>query len=193
MTMQIDQEQQQQQPPTPFTPIHRNGDARLAHERWGMGQSVWADDVRGRRLDVDQVQVTREEADQGIATALQLHESEAVCRRSRRFVVDGHPVQIAVSYLPYVLVAGSAVMSENTGPGGTYARLAVLGLKPVRFQEVMRGRAATEQEAHRLGLAPGSFVFAIRRTAFLRDGSPIEVTDIVLDASAYILEYSIRA
>ena len=54
--------------------------------------------------------------------------------------LDDKPVLLATSYLPASVVAGSAITREDTGPGGTYARLAELGYKPVHFREEIRSR-----------------------------------------------------
>ncbi|EMF24625.1 GntR family transcriptional regulator [Streptomyces gancidicus BKS 13-15] len=65
--------------------------------------------------------------------------AEAVmCVRRRRFLVDSKPVLLATSYLPLSLVAGSAITQEDTGPGGTYARLSELGHAPVHFRGLWR-------------------------------------------------------
>jgi hypothetical protein len=52
---------------------------------------------------------------------------ESVIRRSRRFVLDGKPVLLSVSYLPGTIANGTPIAQENTGPGGIYARLRDLG------------------------------------------------------------------
>lgn len=57
-----------------------------------------------------------------------------------RFVLDGKPVLLSDSHLPAELVAGSRITQEDTGPGGTCARLAELGAAPVRFREEIRAR-----------------------------------------------------
>jgi len=56
-----------------------------------------------------------------------------VVRRSRRFVLDDKPVLISVSWLPAVIAGGTQIEQPDTGPGGTYARLAEAGHAPDRF------------------------------------------------------------
>ncbi|CAM5735932.1 hypothetical protein SHIRM173S_09002 [Streptomyces hirsutus] len=75
------------------------------------------------------------------------------CVRRRRFVLDGKPVLLATSYLPMPLVAGSAITQEDTGPGGTCARLAELGYEPVHFREEIRSRMPSKDEAAQLSMS----------------------------------------
>lgn len=93
-----------------------------------------------------------EPAPEHIAGVLDVSAGAAVCVRSRRFVLDGKPVLLSTSYLPANLVAGSGITQEDTRPGGTYARLAELGSKPVYFREEIRSRMPSQDEATRLGL-----------------------------------------
>ncbi|MEU2430697.1 MULTISPECIES: GntR family transcriptional regulator [unclassified Streptomyces] len=172
-----------------FRPLRRRGIQRLSREQWGSGRSVWSADIGERDLVVDGIEVTEADTPRHIAEVLGLEEAERVCVRSRRFVLDGKPVLLATSYLPAALVAGSAITGEDTGPGGTYARLAELGHKPVHFREELRSRMPSHEETAQLSLAPGTPVILICRTAFAEDGRPVEVNEMVLDSAAYVLEY----
>jgi GntR family transcriptional regulator len=78
------------------------------------------------------------------------------------------------------------------GPGGTYARSAELGYKPVHLREEIRSRMPSQAEASRLQLSTGTPVIMICRTAFADEGRPVEVNEMVLDA-AYVLEYDFDA
>ncbi|MBB5121180.1 GntR family transcriptional regulator [Streptomyces eurocidicus] len=138
-----------------FRPLRRKGIQRLAEGTWGSGQSIWATEIEDRALAVDQIDVTETTAPEHVAEALGLAPDSTVCVRSRRFVLDGKPVLLSTSYLPADIVAGSPILREDTGPGGTYARLAELGYKPVHFREEIRCRMPSGDEAERLGLAQG--------------------------------------
>jgi GntR family transcriptional regulator len=176
-----------------FRPLRRKGIQRLAQEQWGAGRSIWAADIEDRTLVVDQVTVTEETAPEQIGQVLDISADEAVCVRRRRFVLDGKPVLLATSYLPSTVVAGSAITQEDTGPGGTYARLAELGYKPVHFREEIRSRMPTKHEAAQLSISAGSPVILICRTAFADEGRPVEVNEMTLDAASYVLEYDFDA
>ncbi|WP_333770431.1 GntR family transcriptional regulator [Streptomyces sp. IBSBF 2435] len=176
-----------------FHPLRRRGIQRLSRSQWGEGRSIWAADTDDRTLVVDQLKVTEEEAPERIASVLGLEPGDALCVRSRRFVLDSKPILVARSYLPASLVAGSAITEEDTGPGGTYARLAELGYKPVHFREEIRCRMPSLDEATQLGLAMGTPVILICRTAFADEGRAVEVNEMTLDSASYILEYDFDA
>ncbi|MFF7233336.1 UTRA domain-containing protein [Streptomyces sioyaensis] len=176
-----------------FQPVRRRGVPRLAREQWGDGRSVWAADVADRDLVVDGVTVGEEPATDAVAAWLDLAPGDAVTVRRRRFVLDGKPVLLSTSYLPADLVAGSAITQPDTGAGGVYARLAELGAAPARFREEVRSRMPAPEEADRLRLPAGTPVILISRTAMAHDGRTVEVNEMILDASAYVLEYDFDA
>lgn len=176
-----------------FQPIRRRGVPRLAREQWGEGRSVWSADVPDRDLVVDEVTVGEEPAPETVAAQLGMTPGDAVIVRRRRFVLDGKPVLLSTSSLPAALVAGSAITQPDTGAGGTYARLAELGAGPARFREEVRSRMPTPEEADRLRLPAGTPVIRISRTAVTADGRTVEVNEMILDSSAYVLEYDFDA
>ncbi|MFC9161907.1 GntR family transcriptional regulator [Streptomyces fungicidicus] len=176
-----------------FRPLRRRGIQRLARDQWGNGRSIWSADIESRALEVDQISVSEETAPARIRTVLDLAAEDVTCVRRRRFVLDNKPVLLATSYLPLDLVAGSAITQEDTGPGGTYARLAELGYEPVHFREEIRSRMPSSDEVTLLSLASGTPIILICRTAFTDQGRPIEVNEMTLDAASYVLEYDFDA
>ncbi|MCT2589487.1 GntR family transcriptional regulator [Streptomyces sp. N2-109] len=172
-----------------FRPIRRVANRRLAQDGWGAGRSIWGADLGDRQLSVVDLKVSETAPPSQVARSLDLGEAESVIVRSRRFVVEGEPVQMATSYLPAELVRESAIAQPDTGPGGTYARLADLGLAPVRFTEELRARMPSPAESDLLALSEGTPVVEICRTAFTKEGRPIEVNQMLLDAGVYVLEY----
>ncbi|MFI9311181.1 GntR family transcriptional regulator [Streptomyces triculaminicus] len=176
-----------------FRPIRRHGIPRVARAQWGSGKTIWsADDDRAP--DVDQVNVAEGETPpQHIAAVLELAEGEAVCIRSRRYVVEGRPVMLAASYLPQALVADTAITEANPGPGGIYARLADLGHAPVRFREEIRVRVPSAEEATRLSLPADRSVIKVARTAFDGEGRAVEINEMTMDSAAYVLDYEFGA
>jgi GntR family transcriptional regulator len=99
--------------------------------------------------------------------------------------VRGPPVELVGE----LLVRGSQVTQAGTGPGGTYARLADLGHAPTHFREDLRARMPEPGEVSALDLAPGTPVVEVIRTAYASDGQPVEVSEMVADASAYVFRY----
>ncbi|WP_328475097.1 GntR family transcriptional regulator [Actinoplanes sp. NBC_00393] len=176
-----------------FAQITRRAPDRLARERWVGGEAIQDADTGPRWRTVD-ITVNEIPAPAAVAVALDLSEGEPVVARSRRFLVDERPVQLATSYFPADLVRGTAIAYTDTGPGGSYARLAELGHEPVRFRERVEDRLPDSAERSTLALpADGSRIFEVTRLAFTADGRCVEVNRMVLDAAVYVLEYEFSA
>jgi GntR family transcriptional regulator len=175
-----------------FDPITRESPARLARDRWGAGSAIQDRDTGPRVRAVD-VAVDQAPPPHPVATALRLKSDAPALRRSRRFVVDDRTVQIATSWYPLDLAEGTTIAERDTGPGGAYARLAELGHGPVRFREVIRCRMPQQPERDVLELPPGTPVAEITRYAFDDAGRCVEVNEMVLDGTAYVLAYEFEA
>jgi len=102
-------------------------------------------------------------------------------------------MELATSYLPWDLVAGTKIGEANPGPGGIYARLEEMGHRLERFTEDVSARMPLPEEARALHLPPGIPVFILVRTAFDVDGIPVEVCDTTMAADRYILSYELPA
>lgn len=176
-----------------FRTVRRLGVERLARAGREEGRSVWETDADGRELVVDSVEVGEGDVPEVVVAVLGLEEGARVFVRRRRYVLDGKPVLLAVSYLSAELVAGTAITQVDTGPGGIYARLGELGRGPVRFREEVRSRMPDADEAGQLALPAGVPVVLVARTAFDAQGVAVEVNEMVLDSSAYVLEYGFEA
>lgn len=172
-----------------FRPIQRVADHRLARKAWAEGRSIWGSDLGDREFTVADVHVSEAGAPRQVARLLGLAEGEPVVVRSRRYLVEGEPVQQAVSYLPAERVRGSAVAEPSPGPGGIYARLADLGLTPHHFTEELRARMPSQEESNLLVVPGGTPVIEIYRTAFTAEGQPVEVNRMLLNAGVYVLRY----
>ena len=108
-------------------------------------------------------------------------------------MLDGKPVMLSTSFLPVSIVRGSPITQQDPGPGGTYARLAELGHAPAHFREDLRARMPKPEESEAFELPTGTPVIEIVRTAYTAGGHPVEVNQMTLDASAYVLRYDIDA
>jgi len=177
-----------------FPLIVRSSTDRLTRAKTrGPGRAVQDADTEPRPRAVDVV-VEEVRADEFVARALDVEPGTWVLSRSRRFVVDERPVQLARSYLPLDIVRGTAATYTDTGAGGLYARLADLGHAPTRFVERITARAPYPDERARLELAAtAELVFEVHRTAFDRAKRCVELNVMVLDAAAYELEYQFSA
>ncbi|MDJ0379732.1 GntR family transcriptional regulator [Streptomyces sp. G-G2] len=176
-----------------FRLIRRRGIQRLAFGVWADGHSIWEADSEDREPVVEFLSVSEEPVPAALGAVLGLTEGTPACVRRRRFLLDNKPVLLATSYLDAALVAGTPITEPDSGPGGIYARLAELGHRPVRFREEIRSRMPTSDEADRLGLAAGTPVVLICRTAYAGDGRVVEVNEMVLDSASYVLEYEFDA
>jgi GntR family transcriptional regulator len=178
-----------------FRPVVRAGADRLSARGWGSGRSIWSADAGSRELSVDQLEVRRAAPPAHIRLLLDLADDPdaQVVVRSRRYVLDGKPVLLSVSYLPGGLAAGTMMEYQDAGPGGVYARLRELGHAPARFREDLRARMPEPGEAAALGLPPGTPVVDIVRTAYGADRQVVEVSEMIADASSYVFRYDFDA
>lgn len=170
-------------------PIVREGITRLAGS-WTAGRSIWPAEIGERALKVDQIEVGREAPPDHIRVLLDLPDEDAeVVVRKRRYVLDGKPVLLSLSYLPSDVASGTPIEQEDTGPGGINARLAEAGHAPVRFREDLRSRMPKPGESEQLGLRQGKPIVEIARTAYTESGRIVEVNEMYADASSYIFRY----
>lgn len=173
-----------------FSRIVRMSPNRLSRRHWGAGHAIQDHDT-GSRLRVVHVEVTEVPAADSIAGALHVPIGAAVLSRARKFAVDDRVVQIATSHIPLDIVAVvPAVAYTGPGPGGIYARMAEAGVGPQRFSERIICRMPTPGESADLDLPSGTPVISVVRHAFSTADRCVEVNTMLMDASAYILEYS---
>jgi GntR family transcriptional regulator len=176
-----------------FRPVIRDGISRLGASTWPAGHDIWTADAANRDLQIDQIEVGRAHAPDHVRALLGLAAAAEVVRRSRRFVLDDKPVLISVSWLPATIAGGTQIEQPDTGPGGTYARLADTGHAPDKFREDLRARMPLAEEAEKLQLPPGTPVVEITRTAYTADGTAVEVNEMTADAGSYVFRYDFAA
>ncbi|MGW7053102.1 GntR family transcriptional regulator [Streptomyces sp. NPDC054887] len=176
-----------------WRPIVRHGIERLSADQWGAGKSIWDVDVEGRKLTPDAVEIEHPGASPEVATALGINEGDLVCKRNRRYLLDGVPVLRSTAYIPEDLARGTRIAQLDTGPGGVYARLAEAGHAPASFREDLRCRKATPVEVEDLRLSLGAPVIEVVRYASEASGRVVEVNRMILDASRYLLRYDFSA
>jgi GntR family transcriptional regulator len=176
-------------------PVRRLASDRFAqrHRKEGKAAFVIESEQTGAAGSVDMIQVTEARPPAEVADRLRLAEGEETVVRSRRYLLDGRPVETAVSYIPADLAAGTPIANPNPGPGGIYARLEENGHVLERFTEDVSARMPTPEEARLLQLGPGVPVFRLVRTAYDIDGRPVEVCDTIMAADAYVLAYDLPA
>lgn len=176
-------------------PVRRLASDRFAqrHRKEGKAAFLAEADQATAHPDVDLITVSTGKPPADIATLLGLRASAKVVIRSRRYLLDGRPVETAVSYIPADLATGTAIAQPNPGPGGIYARLEESGHILERFTEEVSARMPTPDEARALALSPGVPVFRLVRTAYDTEDRPVEVCDTIMASDAYLLAYELPA
>lgn len=170
---------------TDFPRILRDANARLSAELRNTGRSVWSVDVGDRELEVLDLSVAYWAAPDGVAEALG---TARALLRDRVFAVDGRRVCWARSWLPADITDGTRLEQDDTGPGGTPARLAQLGHEMVTFVEdveFVERENVTGEEWDKLGLDELTGVARVVRRSADAGGRVVEVADMRMVASAY--------
>ncbi|WP_171168636.1 GntR family transcriptional regulator [Streptomyces sp. I05A-00742] len=129
-----------------------------------------------------------------IAERLGIAPGEPVLRTEYEYLADRHPVQLATSWEPLTVTAGTDVVHPERGPyarRGVRGRLAAIGVRVVRARELVGSRPATTPEAEALGCTAGQCVTVVERTHFDGDDRAVETSDIVVRADRWRLEYTI--
>jgi GntR family transcriptional regulator len=176
-------------------PVRRLASDRFAqrHRKEGKAAFLAEAEESGARPDVDMIKVTTGKPPTEVASLLQLSSRDKTVIRSRRYLLDGRPVETAVSYIPIDLAEGTPITEPNPGPGGIYARLEESGHTLERFTEEVSARMPTPDEARVLALPPGVPVFRLVRTAYDTSDRPVEVCDTIMASDAYLLAYELPA
>jgi GntR family transcriptional regulator len=176
-------------------PVRRLASDRFAQRHRKEGKAAFSVEAEqyGAAPAVDMLTVIEGTAPAEVADRLGLADGAPVVIRSRRYLLDGKPVETAVSYIPADLATGTPITDPNPGPGGIYARLEEQGHTLARFTEEVSARMPTPDEARALALPLGVPVFRLVRTAYDLDGRPVEVCDTVMSAEAYVLSYELPA
>jgi GntR family transcriptional regulator len=176
-------------------PVRRLASDRFAsrHRKEGKAAFTVEAEQTGAKPTVDMIKVTEGRPPAEVVERLKLGSQDQAVVRSRRYLLDGRPVETAVSYVPADLAKGTPISDPNPGPGGIYARLEEQGHILERFTEEVSARMPTPDEARTLSLAPGVPVFRLVRTAYDSDGRAVEVCDTIMAADAYLLTYDLPA
>jgi GntR family transcriptional regulator len=176
-------------------PVRRLASDRFARRHREEGKAAFtveSEAVAATHM-VDMIKVTEAKPPENIADRLKLTDDDLTVVRSRRYLLDGRPVELAVSYIPADLARGTVIAQPNPGPGGIYARLEEAGHTLDRFTEEVTARMPTPDEARLLSLPSGVPVFLLVRTAYDTTGRPVEVCDTVMASDVYLLAYELPA
>lgn len=162
----------------------------------GENTSPFARDAEreGKHPDWDH-ETVQLKADQRTAERLRIAVGDPVMRTAYVYKADGLPVQTAVSWEPYAVVGDTPIEfpekpESQVETTGVVARMDLIGVHVDRVLERVRSREATAAERLTLNIPEGIWVVAIDRTQWAGDLA-VEITDIVIPADRYALEYDI--
>lgn len=129
-----------------------------------------------------------------VAAALGLTDGQPVILRQRLVLLDDTPVEIASSYWPLDVAAGTALAAAGKVQGGAPTLLADLGYEPHGVTENVRTRPATPEELATLAMPDASeWVLTLRRTIADDSDRPYEVFVSVAPGRIGQLNYSMKA
>ena len=176
-------------------PVRRLASDRFARHHREAGKAAFLAEAESLAAtpSVDEIDVHSGTAPDRIADLLGIGTGDPVVVRSRRYLLDGQPVETAVSYLPASIAARTVIAEPNPGPGGIYARLEEMGHTLSHFTETVAARMPSPEEQHRLALPAGVPVLTVLRTAITTTGRSVEVCDTVKSARSYVLDYRVDA
>jgi len=126
-----------------------------------------------------------------IAERLNIGPGELATMTRYLLSADGEPVQLATSFEPSRLTAGSQVALPEQGPlagRGVIERMRSVGVEIDEVTEEVGLRLSSRGDAADLSIHPGSPVLVIERTHH-RGGQAVECTEIVVPADRFKLRY----
>lgn len=177
-------------------PVRRKSSDRFRRSHRAAGKAAYLAEAQqaGSKPSVSVLYVGPSEAPTDIAERLSVTAGAKVLARRRLYFSDGTPTEEATSYLPWDVAKDiPELFEDNPGGGGIYARLEENGHKLEEFEETVRARLATKQEAVALGLSPGSPVIHLTRNARTTADRVVEVCDTIMAADQFVLDYRIPA
>jgi len=108
-----------------------------------------------------------------IADALGLEEGDPVIMIDRLRFVDGEPILLVITYVPYRLCP--ELVNEDVSTQSLYAILEKkYGLELIYGRRTLEAVAATKEEAELLQIEEGDPIVLLRSISYLKDGGPIE-------------------
>ncbi|MBL7260657.1 GntR family transcriptional regulator [Actinoplanes sp. LDG1-01] len=172
----------------------RHGIERYSKSRWREGKAILTAEAEAQGHTAGQMmrELAEVPAPKIVAERLGIPEGTPVWVRRRTTHVDGRPNQLADSYYELLVVEGTLIREENTGPGGGYARLEEAGHELDEISEEWRVRMPTGPESVALALPAGTPVVDLTRTTFDVDGRAVEVMLAVISGDMVQMAYRFK-
>ena len=163
---------------------------------WGGHGEQTQPDGNGQALPPSwEYQCDRIQAPPHVVRRLRLQGDAGVTRTRYVLRHGSSPIQLATSYEPLQLTAGTPVQHPEEGPlasRGVTARMAAIGVQVDEVVEEISARPPLSGEAAALEIPAGARVIHVERT-HLAAGRPVETCDIVVAADHYRLRYRFPA
>lgn len=127
-----------------------------------------------------------------IRQALALAPDATAALRLRLIELDGQPVEIASSWYPADIAAGTPLTESKKIRGGAPTLLASLGHRVGRVVEDAESRLPTAEEAQLLGIESGQPVLVLTRLSWDQEGRPFEVGVMIAPGNQRRLRYEMK-
>ncbi|MFF5703432.1 UTRA domain-containing protein [Streptomyces sp. NPDC012794] len=134
----------------------------------------------------------REAAPSVIAEILGIAAGETVIARHRTIYADDVPVELAATYYPLAVAAGTALAEPRKIKGGAVTLLAELGYATARVREDITARMPTSEERMALELANDEPVLILARLSLDESGRPLQADLMVSPAKFRRLQYELK-
>ncbi|MCW6003797.1 UTRA domain-containing protein [Micromonospora sp. CPCC 205371] len=139
------------------------------------------------------VEVATVPAPTTVAAALGIPESSDVVVRRRLVLADDAPVELADSYYPGAIAAGTDLAEPRKIPGGAVTLLGSLGYVAADVDEEVSARQPSPSEQRALQLPDGEPVLILTRRSATTEGTPFEYSVMTMAARERRLRYQMKA
>ena len=146
-------------------------------------------DADGRAPATDVVEIVRSRPPNDVALELEIATTAPVLYIERVRHADGHPLAVIRNWLPDHVA--EHIDPNSLAETGLYTLLRHAGITPHRAHQRLGARAASDHEAHWLGIEAGAPLVTMHRVTHDDTGRIIEVADTSYNAQLYSVEMSV--
>jgi DNA-binding GntR family transcriptional regulator len=127
-----------------------------------------------------------------VAARLDIDEGDPVMVTRYTYLADGVPIQLATSWEPLAITAGTPIEWPEDGSPvlGVVDRFDHIGVRITAVDELVSARAPMPDEQAALSIPTGVPILAIERT-YSAEGRPVETANIAASGDRYELHYGI--
>ncbi|NHA69918.1 GntR family transcriptional regulator [Phycicoccus flavus] len=119
--------------------------------------------------------------------------TKSVVERVNWYFVDGEPVQIGTTYIPWKIAEGTELATgDNLGSGDLYARFEDQGYAITYTREEVTARMPTRDEARDLRMPGGVPLLVVTHTGLDAQRRPFELTEFKMRADHSGLDYTMK-